>query len=113
MVDQLSDPEAFVRKVQELYQSDQEFTDTVGFKDGRVFERFTAPLFLNASNVGRVWSFRDITRRSQAESALVDSRNLLQAIIDTAPVRVFWKDRDLRYLGCNPAFARRRRQGGP
>ena len=46
-------------------------------------------------------------------SALIDmsaelarSRNLLQSVIDMAPVRVFWKDRDLRYLGCNPAFAR-------
>jgi PAS domain S-box-containing protein len=31
--------------------------------------------------------------------------NLLQTIIDTVPVRVFWKDRSSRYLGCNPAFA--------
>ena len=33
------------------------------------------------------------------------SRNLLQTIIDTAPIRVFWKDLNLRYMGCNPAFA--------
>ena len=32
--------------------------------------------------------------------------DLLQAVIDTVPMRVFWKDRALRYLGCNPAFAR-------
>jgi diguanylate cyclase (GGDEF)-like protein/PAS domain S-box-containing protein len=36
---------------------------------------------------------------------LATSRNLLQTIVDTAPVRVFWKDTDLRYMGCNPAFA--------
>jgi PAS domain S-box-containing protein len=30
---------------------------------------------------------------------------LLQQIIDTAPIRVFWKDREGRYLGCNPLFA--------
>ena len=36
---------------------------------------------------------------------LADSQQLLQCIIDTAPMRVFWKDRDLRYLGCNPPFA--------
>ena len=48
----------------------------------------------------------DITRRMRAEAMLVESRNLLQTIIDTAPLRVFWKDRELRYLGCNPAFAR-------
>jgi PAS domain S-box-containing protein len=113
VLDQLSDPEAFLRKVQELYQSDAEFTDTVGFKDGRVFERFTSPLLLNGSNVGRVWSFRDITERRRAESALVESRNLLQAIIDTVPVRVFWKDRNLRYLGCNPAFAQDAGKSGP
>jgi PAS domain S-box-containing protein len=47
----------------------------------------------------------DITNRKQAESALAESRYLLRTIIDTAPVRIFWKDRDLRYLGCNPAFA--------
>jgi len=30
---------------------------------------------------------------------------LLQTVIDTAPIRVFWKDRDCRYLGGNSAFA--------
>ncbi len=37
---------------------------------------------------------------------LAESQSLLQIVVDTAPMRVFWKDRDLRYLGCNPAFAR-------
>lgn len=32
--------------------------------------------------------------------------SLLQAVIDTVPVRVFWKDRSSRFLGCNSAFAR-------
>ncbi|MEY2686689.1 MAG: hypothetical protein RL375_887, partial [Pseudomonadota bacterium] len=36
---------------------------------------------------------------------LAESRHLLQAVIDTAPVRIFWKDRQLRYLGGNPLFA--------
>ena len=49
---------------------------------------------------------RDITEARLSQSALEESRNLLQAIIDAAPLRVFWKDRDLRYLGCNPVFAR-------
>ena len=41
----------------------------------------------------------------QANNDLRESKFLLQTIIDTAPIRVFWKDRNLRYLGCNPAFA--------
>jgi len=38
--------------------------------------------------------------------SLSESQRLLQAIIDTVPIRVFWKDLELRYMGCNPAFAR-------
>jgi len=60
-----------------------------------------------------VCAAEDITERKQAEialeemsKALATSRDLLQKIIDTAPIRVFWKDRDCRYLGCNPLFAR-------
>ena len=32
--------------------------------------------------------------------------DLLRAVIDHVPMRVFWKDRSLRFLGCNPLFAR-------
>ncbi len=34
------------------------------------------------------------------------SRNMLQLIIESIPVRVFWKDRNFRFLGCNTHFAR-------
>ncbi|MBU0755470.1 MAG: hypothetical protein KJ645_10055, partial [Planctomycetes bacterium] len=37
---------------------------------------------------------------------LKQSRNMLQLILESIPVRVFWKDRDSRYLGCNTLFAR-------
>lgn len=30
---------------------------------------------------------------------------MLQLILDIVPVRVFWKDRDSVYLGCNRLFA--------
>lgn len=43
--------------------------------------------------------------RIESNAALQESRHLLQTIIDSAPIRVFWKDRECRYLGCNPAFA--------
>jgi PAS domain S-box-containing protein len=47
----------------------------------------------------------DISALHDSQAALAESNALLTAIIDTAPMRVFWKDLDLRYLGCNPAFA--------
>ena len=37
---------------------------------------------------------------------LAESTGLLQTVIDTTPIRVFWKDMNLQYLGCNPLFAR-------
>ena len=36
---------------------------------------------------------------------LEQSRNMLQLVVESIPVRVFWKDRDSRYLGCNTLFA--------
>lgn len=37
---------------------------------------------------------------------LSTSRQLLSKIVDSLPGRIFWKDRDLRYLGANKKFAR-------
>ncbi len=34
-----------------------------------------------------------------------EARGLLQSVVSNVPVRIFWKDRDLRYLGCNIMFA--------
>ncbi|RLL51716.1 PAS domain S-box protein [Mariprofundus sp. EBB-1] len=61
----------------------------------------------------KVWEL-ELERRSmkQSERRLIESNeklaataDLLQTVIATAPVRVFWKDRDSRYLGCNILFA--------
>jgi|GEM_PF-421717 PAS domain S-box-containing protein len=62
---------------------------------------------------------QDITERKLAEEALSkshqelqetaqrleQSRNMLHLIMESIPVRVFWKDKDSRYLGCNTLFA--------
>ena len=49
---------------------------------------------------------RDVTRRQETEEALRASQQILEGIINAIPVRVFWKDKDLVYLGCNAVFAR-------
>ncbi|MDR3555620.1 MAG: PAS domain S-box protein [Syntrophobacteraceae bacterium] len=48
---------------------------------------------------------RDITERKRAEQALGESQQMLHSVLDTIPVRVFWKDVDSTYLGCNHPFA--------
>lgn len=44
--------------------------------------------------------------RREAEEALRESQQILAGILNAIPVRVFWKDKNLVYLGCNAAFAR-------
>lgn len=67
ILDQLINPGEFILKVQKLYRSSDEDLDNLHFKDGRIFERFSAPLIMADSSIGRVWSFRDITERKLAE----------------------------------------------
>ncbi|MDH4944553.1 EAL domain-containing protein [Sulfurimonas sp. C5] len=43
--------------------------------------------------------------REEAENARNESFNLLSSIINSLPTRVFWKDQNLIYMGCNTVFA--------
>lgn len=40
----------------------------------------------------------------RAEAELRQSRQMLHTILDSVPVRIFWKDRESRYLGANRLF---------
>jgi two-component system cell cycle sensor histidine kinase/response regulator CckA len=47
----------------------------------------------------------DLTERKRVEEEIYRSRQMLQLILDNVPQRVYWKDQNLRYLGCNKACA--------
>jgi signal transduction histidine kinase len=72
VLNQLSDPDAFLKRVHELYNTDTVAVDTLAFKDGRVFERHGFPMMMDEAVLGRVWSFRDITERKRQERELSD-----------------------------------------
>jgi PAS domain-containing protein len=48
---------------------------------------------------------QEIKERQSIETQLRESQQLLQLVCDTLPQRVFWKDRNLNYLGCNQKLA--------
>jgi PAS domain S-box-containing protein len=47
----------------------------------------------------------DVSLRKKAEQVLHESQQMLHSVLDTIPVRVFWKDLDSNFLGCNRSFA--------
>ena len=55
----------------------------------------------------------EIAERHRAEEAQREALLLLREVLDTVPVRVFWKDRASRFLGCNSPFAKDAGLGSP
>lgn len=101
VLDQLSDPDAFLAKVKELYSSKKESLDTLLFKDGRVFERYSCPLMNNTRISGRVWSFRDITDKKRSEEELLK----FKTIADYSNYGKIISDLDGNLLYVNNKFA--------
>jgi PAS domain S-box-containing protein len=93
--EQLVDPFSFNLRAQEIYLNPAEATfDVLHFKDGRVFERYTFPQYLGGQIVGRVLSFRDVTARVRAETALRESMAEYQRIVETAVEGIWVMDCD-------------------
>ena len=71
LLEQVTNPDVFMEKINYLCQHPEaECYDTFECIDGRVIERYSLPQPLGVDNVDRVFSFRDITVRKQAEEAL-------------------------------------------
>lgn len=82
--------------------------------DGMVFwGQITAAMLHTGQNHEISVVIADMTERKLSEKALRqrergerEAKNLLKLVLDTIPIRIFWKDTQSTYLGCNMLFAR-------
>ena len=74
----LVDPDAFVSRILHMYDHPLEkSTDEIELLDGRVFERYSAPLISEEGEYyGRLWSYRDITERRSLENQLRQAQKM-------------------------------------
>lgn len=69
---QMKNPEEFLANLEQLRLNPLAVTtEILEFTDGRIYERYSQPQFMEDKPVGRVCCFRDITQRRHAEEKLL------------------------------------------
>ncbi|MDW3210512.1 MAG: PAS domain S-box protein [Reichenbachiella sp.] len=108
ILDQIEDAQNVLLEVRELFQSDEVHTRLIHLKNGKIFERHSVPMILDNTNIGRVWSFRDISDKIKAES---DYKNLFENSAEGIYIGLGGGNGSL--LTVNPAMAKMYGYGSP
>jgi PAS domain S-box-containing protein len=85
---ELKRPEEYLRRVSEIESTVEKSADVLELASGRQIERYSEPISIEGVAAGRVWSFRDVTARTEAD--LVSRR--LAAIVDNSDDAIIGKD---------------------
>ncbi len=99
--------------------STRENLDTVEAHQGPHGERLfvhviKTPLYDASGNViGVQGIFYDVTQRKRIEEELAYERDLLRALLDYIPDRIYFKDVNCRFMRCSKSMARRLGLGDP
>lgn len=77
LLGQVRDPVLFFENFSEMqWQPNRESYDVVELNDGRCFERFSRPHYLDWKTAVRVWTFHDITELKKMESQLLHAQKM-------------------------------------
>jgi serine phosphatase RsbU (regulator of sigma subunit) len=66
----LTDPDAFLAGTRQAQARRQMVRDEIVLRDGRVFDRYGAPLIADGGYLGYAWYFRDVTDQKRVEREL-------------------------------------------
>jgi len=95
-----------LNKVQQLYvEHDRKSYDIIELVDGRTLERYSHPQYLGADIIGRVWSFRDVTERKQAEEELRAREERFQMLFSRASDGIMIMSPSGTLIAVNESFA--------
>jgi len=110
VLDTLESPEEFLNGVKYLYANKEiKLRDELKLKDGRTFDRYSAPMLGADDNYyGRVFYFRDVSERKNAEDELRKQKELLQKIFDHVPAMINFFDAEGRTKLVNREWERTR-----
>ncbi len=82
IADQLEDGDDFMSKLYAVEaSSEHKFFDVLHLRDGRAIEQFSQPFYVQGKFMGRIWSYRDITKRLRAEESLRSVNSELDTFI--------------------------------
>lgn len=101
------DAEGFQKSDKEVMASREprlSYTEKQVLKDGSFQLRRKSKLpFINQDGevIGVLGTYEDITKRKETETRLAESQQMLSTILDNVPIRVFWKDRNSKFIGAN------------
>lgn len=106
ILDNLVDPASFLQESDRIFSGLESSTlDILELKDKRFIERRSEPFYLDSKLIGRIFVFKDITEQMISTQNLITQKALLETILSSIPYSIFWKDKNLNYLGCNMRFA--------
>jgi PAS domain S-box-containing protein len=105
---QVVDAGQFTDKVHYLYDHPDETShDQIGLKSGTFLDRYSSPVHDNNGYFyGRIWSFRDITKRRQDELKLRESERRFNELLDNVELVSMMLDREARITYCNEYLLR-------
>ncbi len=105
--DKLADPGEFVGKLEHLHAAREETSqDEIALKDGRIFDRYSAPMLgADGQYSGRVWYFRDITKRRQVEVALREEEEWFRTVFEHASDGLIFLSTSGEIISVNESFA--------
>ena len=86
VADLMRHPDAFLGKVRHLYNHpDETSRDEIELIDGTVLDRYSSPVRdKHGKDLGRIWTFRDITARKRAETLLQASEIRYRRLFEAA-----------------------------